>query len=419
MLESHSNDADGNYIFSSEYSCLLLQAVSQEKPQIIDCVMSDLTKILLQAIEYGASDVHINTGMPPILRKNTELIEMDVPALGETEVKEMIPEMIGQARFKKFEEKRDLDFSMTLDGGHRFRVNAHYQRNMIAISFRVIPNCVPSIDALHLPDIVKELTDLPRGLILVTGHSGSGKSTTLAGMIGLINSKYKKRIITLEDPIEYLLENNMSIIEQREIGSDCLDFQSGLRHVLRQDPDIIMVGEMRDLETTSSTIMAAETGHLVLSTLHTINASQTIERITDIYPANQQCQIRTTLANTLQAVISQTLFPRVDKPGMVPCTEILLCNSAVRNCIRENRIFEIPNIIETSRKIGMQNMDSSIAEMYFKGYLDRERAIGWSSNPAKMDKLLVHKRLSEDGRPSDKIQLGVESPVPVKEARNK
>jgi len=380
--------------------------------------MSDLTKILVQAIEYGASDVHINTGMPPILRKNTELIEMDVPALEETEVQEMILEMVGQARFKKFEEKRDLDFSMTLDGGHRFRVNTHYQRNTIAISFRVIPNGVPSIDALHLPDIVKELTDLPRGLILVTGHSGSGKSTTLAGMIGLINSKYKKRIITLEDPIEYLLANNMSIIEQREIGSDCLDFQSGLKHVLRQDPDIIMVGEMRDLETTSSTITAAETGHLVLSTLHTINASQTVERIIDIYPADQQYQIRTMLANTLQAVISQTLFPRVDKPGMVPCTEILLCNSAVRNCIRENRIFEIPNIIETSRKLGMQNMDSSIAEMYFKGYLDREKAISRSSNPAKMDKLLVCKRLSDDGRPSDKTRLEIESPVPLKETLN-
>jgi twitching motility protein PilT len=225
--------------------------------------------------------------------------------------------------------------------------------------------------------------------VLVTGHTGSGKSTTLAAMIGLINSKYGKRIITLEDPIEYLIQNDISMIEQREVGSDCPDFASGLRHVLRQDPDIIMVGEMRDLETTSFTITAAETGHLVFSTLHTVNAPQTIERVIDIYPATQQNQIRTMLANTLQAVICQTLFKRIDEPGMIPCTEIMLCTSAVRNCIRENRIYEIPNIIETSRRLGMQHLDYSIAEMYFKGYIDRDEAIIRSNNPAKMEKTLV------------------------------
>jgi twitching motility protein PilT len=208
-------------------------------------------------------------------------------------------------------------------------------------------------------------------------------------MVGLINKQNKKRIITLEDPVEYLLENEMSMIEQREVGFDCPDFASGLKHALRQDPDIIMVGEMRDLETTSSTITAAETGHLVFSTLHTINAPQTIERIIDIYPANQQDQIRTMLANTLEAVVSQTLFKRIDEPGMVPCAEILLCTSAVRNCIRENRIYEIPNIIETSRRLGMQNMDNSIADRYFKGFIDREEAIGRSSNPGKMEKSLT------------------------------
>ena len=216
-----------------------------------------------------------------------------------------------------------------------------------------------------------------------------GMDVTLASMVELINSKYRKRVITLEDPIEYMISNNNSMIEQREVGSDCTTFASGLKHVLRQDPDIIMVGEMRDLETTGSTITAAETGHLVFSTLHTINASQTIERIIDIYPAAQQNQIRTMLANTLQAVISQTLFRRVDEPGMVPCVEILLCTSAVRNCIRENRIYEIPNIIETSRRLGMLNLDNSIADMYHKGYIDREEAIMRSSNPGKMEKVLV------------------------------
>ena len=351
--------------------------------------MTDVKDILKKAIEIGASDVHINVGLPPIIRKNTELIDLDFPPVSSEDARKMVLGMVGPDRFKKFEDKRDLDFSTMLDDGHRFRVNSHYQRETIALSFRVIPNQIPLLDDLHLPPIVKELTDLPRGLVLVTGHTGSGKSTTLAAMIGLINSKSRYRIITLEDPVEYALENKMCMIEQREIGSDCPEFASGLKHVLRQDPDIIMVGEMRDLETTGSTITGAETGHLVFSTLHTINAPQTIERIIDIYPASQQSQIRTMLANTLQAVISQTLFKRIDEPGMVPCVEILLCTSAVRNCIRENRIYEIPNIIETSRRLGMQSMDHSIADMYFKGYIDRDEAISRSSNPGKMDKVLT------------------------------
>ena len=350
--------------------------------------MVNIKTILENVIDHGASDLHINVGMPPILRRNTELAELDFPAVSNEDAREMVLSMIGPDRYKKFEEKKDIDFSTNLDDGHRFRVNAHFQRDTIAISFRVIPNQIPLLDDLHLPPIVKELTDLPRGLVLVTGHTGSGKSTSLAAMVDVINTKYRKRIITLEDPIEYMIENKNSMIEQREIGSDCTEFASGLKHALRQDPDIIMVGEMRDLETTGSTITAAETGHLVFSTLHTINASQTIERIIDIYPAAQQNQIRTMLANTLQAVLSQTLFRRIDEPGMVPCTEILLCTSAVRNCIRENRIYEIPNIIETSRRLGMQNLDNSITDMYFKGYIDRDEAIMRSSNPAKMEKIL-------------------------------
>jgi twitching motility protein PilT len=351
--------------------------------------MVDVKTILADVIDHGASDLHINVGMPPILRRNTELIELDFPAISNEDAKEMVLSMVGPDKFKKIEVSKDLDFSTSIDDGHRFRVNAHFQRDTIAISFRVIPNQIPAIDNLHLPPVVKELTDLPRGLVLVTGHTGSGKSTTLAAMIELINTKYGKRIITLEDPIEYMIENKECMIEQREIGADCPEFASGLKHVLRQDPDIIMVGEMRDLETTGSTVTAAETGHLVFSTLHTINAAQTIERIIDIYPAAQQNQIRTMLANTLQAVVSQTLFRRVDEPGMVPCTEILLCTSAVRNCIRENRIYEIPNIIETSRRLGMQNLDNSIADLYFQGYIDREEAIMRSSNPGKMEKTLL------------------------------
>ncbi|MFC1761463.1 type IV pilus twitching motility protein PilT [Planctomycetota bacterium] len=351
--------------------------------------MVDIKSILAAAVKHRASDIHINVGMPPVIRRNTELIDMDLPVVTNLEAKDMIINMVGPDRFKQYQEQRDLDFSTTIPEGARFRVNAHFQRDTIAISFRVIPNQVYGIDDLHLPPIVKELTDLPRGLVLVTGHTGSGKSTSLAAMIGLINSQVSKRIITLEDPVEYLLDNEKCMIEQREIGFDCPSFASGLKHVLRQDPDIIMVGEMRDLETTSFTITAAETGHLVFSTLHTVNAPQTIERIVDIYPATQQNQIRTMLANTLQAVISQTLFRRIDKPGMIPAIEILLCTSATRNCIRENRIYEIPNIIETSRRLGMQSLDHSIAELYFNGYVDREEAVVRSSNPGKMDKLLI------------------------------
>jgi len=352
--------------------------------------MLNIQDLLVAATEENASDIHINVGLPPILRIYTDLVPTNLSPVTNNDLKDAVVAMVGQDRFNKLEEKRDLDFSTTsVANGHRFRVNAHYQRETLAMSFRVISDNIPPLESLHLPPIVEQLTELPRGMVLVTGHTGSGKSTTLASMIKIINARYKKRIITIEDPIEYMLKNDKCMIEQREIGSDCPEFASGLKHALRQDPDIIMVGEMRDLEATSSTITAAETGHLVFSTLHTINAYQTIERIIDIYPSGQQNQIRTMLANTIQAIISQTLFKRVDEPGMVPCVEILLCTPAVRNCIRENRLYEIPNIIDTSRKLGMLSMDSSIAEAYSKGFIEHDEAVARSVNPARMDKLLA------------------------------
>jgi twitching motility protein PilT len=237
--------------------------------------------------------------------------------------------------------------------------------------------------------VISRLTYLPRGLVLVTGDTGSGKSTTLAAMIQAMNERYKKHIITLEDPVEYTFQSQKCLIEQRELGADMPTFASGLKHALRQDPDIILVGEMRDLETTALAITAAETGHLVLSTLHTVNASQTVERVVDMYPANQQNQIRAMLANTLQAVISQTLFRRVDKAGMVPAIEVLLCTPAVRNIIREARTYEIPNVIETSRSIGMTTLDNAIAELYFNGMISREDAIAQAAFPDKLDRTLA------------------------------
>jgi twitching motility protein PilT len=356
---------------------------------------SHIIQLLDTAIQAGASDFHINVGMSPVMRVNTELVKMETEPVSAEKAKDILLGMIGAEKFEIFEQKRDYDFSITGSNESRFRVNACFQRNSIALSFRLISSQIPDLNQLNLPDIVSELTVMARGLVLVTGHTGSGKSTTLAAMIGRINNTSSKRIITLEDPIEYAFENNLSMIEQRQIGSDCLGFALGLKHALRQDPDVILVGEMRDLETTSATITAAETGHLVLSTLHTINAAQTIERIIDIYPANQQGQIRTMLANTLQAVISQTLFKRIDRPGMVPAVEILLCNYAVRNCIRENRIYELPNIITISRKTGMQDMDTSIAELYFKGLIDRDEAINYSAVPPRMQKLLTEENRAE------------------------
>ncbi len=356
---------------------------------------SHIKELLDIAIQTKASDFHINVGMPPVMRVNTELIKMEAEPVSAEKAKDILFGMIGAEKFEIFEQNHDYDFSVTGNNESRFRVNARYQRGSIALSFRLISSQIPDLDDLHLPKIISDLTTMARGLVLVTGHTGSGKSTTLAAMIKSINNTSSKRIVTLEDPVEYLFENNLSMIEQREIGSDCLNFASGLRHALRQDPDVILVGEMRDLETTSATITAAETGHLILSTLHTINASQTIERIIDIYPPEQQNQIRTMLANTLQAVISQTLFKRIDQPGMIPAVEILLCSYAVRSCIRENRIFELPNIITISRKIGMQNMDTSISELYFKGFIDRDEAINVSAIPQRMEKLLTPENRAE------------------------
>src|SRR3954471_21356164 len=339
--------------------------------------MSMLNDILRNAVQAKASDVHVVVGQPPLFRIHTVVTASDFPIVTPEGSMRLCKEIMrnDEKRWAEFEQKRDADFSYEIPGLARFRVNAHYQRSTIALSVRTINDKVRPIEQLFLPEIVHKLTHLPRGLVLVTGPTGSGKSTTLDAMIDAINRREAGHIITLEDPIEYAFISNKSCIEQREIGADCPSFASGLRHALRQDPDVILVGEMRDLETTASAITAAETGHLVFSTLHTVNAPQTIERIIDIYPSDQQNQIRSMLANTLQAVISQTLFKRQDQPGMIPAVEIMLCTPAVRNCIRENRIFEIPNIIETTRALGMQTLDSSIKQLYVNGYVSREDAI--------------------------------------------
>ncbi len=349
----------------------------------------DLDLILKTAVDLGASDIHLVTGHAPAARIHTVMTPLDFPALSAEATARLLKHMAGEAQMKTFDKIKDADFSYEVPEVGRFRVNAHMQRQTIGITMRAIKTKIPPFESLSLPEVVQRLTYLPRGLVLVTGDTGSGKSTTLAAMIEAMNQRYRKHIITLEDPVEYAQVSANCIIEQRELGADVPSFASGLRHVLRQDPDIILVGEMRDLETTAAAITAAETGHLVLSTLHTVNASQTVERIIDMYPADEQNQIRSMLANTLQAVVSQTLFKRIDQKGMIPAVEVMLCTPAVRNLIRENRAFEIPNVIETGRQMGMQTLDNAIAELYFNGKISREDAIAQAAYPDKLERQLV------------------------------
>lgn len=349
----------------------------------------DVDTILKTALDLGASDIHLIAGHPPTARIHTVMTPLDYPVITPEGAMRMLKHIASEVQFAKFEKIKDSDFSYEIPGLGRFRVNAHMQRQTVGIAMRAIKEKIPAFASLNLPEVVNRLSYLPRGLVVVTGDTGSGKSTTLASMIQMMNERYSAHIITLEDPIEYKIVSHKSTVEQRELGEDVPSFASGLRHVLRQDPDIILVGEMRDLETTAAAITAAETGHLVLSTLHTVNASQTVERIIDMYPADQQNQIRSMLANTLQAVVSQTLFKRTDQKGMVPACEVMLCTPAVRNLIRENRAFEIPNVIETNRALGMNSLDNSIAELYFNGMISREDALAQAAYPEKLERMLA------------------------------
>ncbi|MDP7005727.1 MAG: type IV pilus twitching motility protein PilT [Phycisphaerales bacterium] len=349
---------------------------------VSDCNDMNIEAILTSALQQGASDIHLVSGEPPIIRVDTGLVSLNHPTLEKEEVQELLQTMLNEKQFKILKECQDVDLSWsTYDC--RYRVNVHMQRGMFAIAMRTVKTKIPPLETLNLPSSIAPLSDLPRGLVLVTGDTGSGKSTTLASLLERINTTKHKHIITLEDPVEYTFESKCCLVEQRELGRDMPSFASGLKHALRQDPDIILVGEMRDLETTSLAISAAETGHLVLSTLHTVNASQTVERIVDMYPANQQSQVRSMLANTLKSVVSQTLLPKIGG-GMVPAVEILLCDPAVRNIIRESRTFEIPNVIETNSRKGMISRDSSIAALVMNGLVEQDTAIAYSTDPTRL-----------------------------------
>ncbi|MBC7087238.1 MAG: type IV pilus twitching motility protein PilT [Tissierellales bacterium] len=348
----------------------------------------NIDDILSDAIDMKASDVHITAGVTPIFRVNGELLNYGTTILNPLDTEKLVKKVTNENQFDKLIEFGEYDFSYAIPGKSRFRVNAYIQRGSFGMALRIIPYEIPSMESLGLPAIIPELSDLPRGLILVTGPTGSGKSTTLATMINKINSERKCHILTLEDPIEYLHKHNKSIVNQREVGADTLSFSNGLRAALREDPDVILVGEMRDLETISIAITAAETGHLVLSTLHTIGAPQTIDRIIDVFPPHQQQQIRVQLASVIQAIITQQLLPRADGKGRIAAFEVMVATPAIRNLIREDKIHQIETAMQTGAKYKMQTMDSALLNLYKNGSITKDTAISRAVSSEEIKKYI-------------------------------
>ncbi|RSL32625.1 type IV pilus twitching motility protein PilT [Salibacterium salarium] len=339
-----------------------------------------LDALLTDAFEKGASDIHITVGVPPIFRINGELARQGEESLRPQDTEEMAKSVMMEALWNKFLKKGEIDFSHGIRGVSRFRMNAYFQRSCISMAIRVVPTHIPSLQELHMPEFLQTIAEKPQGLVLVTGPTGSGKSTTLASMIDYVNQTMKRHIITLEDPIEYLHKHQRSLVDQREIGFDTQNFANGLRSCLRQDPDIILVGEMRDLETISTAITAAETGHLVFGTLHTTNAAATIDRMIDVFPGDQQVQIRIQLASVLSAVISQRLLRKKNGRGRHAATEVLISNGAVQNLIRNEKIHQIPSVLQTSKAEGMHTLEMSVKDMLQEGVIDQETASPLISN---------------------------------------
>ncbi len=335
----------------------------------------ELKDLLMLTIEKKASDLHLTENTPPILRIDGRLILTDMPKLLREDTKRMIYTILTNEQKEIFERNWELDLSVAMLGMDRFRVNVHIQRGSVEAAFRRIPLEIPKLSDLGLPSVVVDLAKKPNGLVLVTGPTGVGKTTTMAAMIDLINTERQDMIISIEDPIEFLHKNKKSIIKQREVYSDTKSFAEALRHALRQDPDVIFVGEMRDLETISTALTAAETGHLVLATLHTPDAPQTIERIIDVFPPFQQQQVKLQLADCLQGVISQLLLPRASGVGRVVATEVMIGTPAIRNLIREQEIEQMPTLIQTGHQYGMRTMDKSLKEHYKAGVITYETAL--------------------------------------------
>ncbi len=346
-----------------------------------------LNDYLFDAIRLGASDLHVTVGVPPSVRVSGKIRHLDYPALTPNMTRELIYDILSNDQRQRLEGELELDFAYTLPRTARFRVNVYFQRGSMGAAFRTIPHEIRSFNDLGLPKAIEDMTEKPRGLVLVTGPTGSGKSTTLASMIDKINETREEHIMSVEDPIEFLHSHKKCIVNQREVNQDTKSFAQALKHVLRQDPDTILVGEMRDLETIHLAVSAAETGHLVFGTLHTQDAPQTVDRIIDVFPSHQQSQIRTQLANALQGIITQTLIPRRDGKGRVPACEILVPTPGVRNLIREGKNHQIYSAMQTGGKFGMQTMDAALVDLVRKGLISREEAEKRSSNPEELNRL--------------------------------
>ncbi len=351
--------------------------------------MVTIQELLKDMVDLKASDLHIKVPTGPVFRIDGALVQTEkCQHVDPQDIEKVFDELTSEAQKDTFSNEHELDFAYGIPGLARFRVNVQKQRGSISMVFRLIPFNVPSIDDLGLPQILKELMMKPRGLIVVTGPTGSGKSTTLAAMVNHLNNTSRSRVITIEDPIEYMYKDNLCVISQRELGADTNSFAAALKHALRHDPDVIVVGEMRDLETISTAIAAAETGHLVLGTLHTIDAPQTVDRMIDMFPPQQHQQVRLQFSQILVAVIAQTLLPRASGEGRVGAYEIMLASTAVTNLIREGKTFELPTMMQMSKSMGMQILEQDLAYLVKRGIVTREEAMLKTSHGERLSKLI-------------------------------
>lgn len=347
--------------------------------------MITIHHLLVEAVERSASDLHLTQNAPPILRIDGDLEVLDLPPLSPSDSQRMIYSILNDSQKARFEEALELDLSIEIEDIGRFRVNVHKQRGAVEAAFRVVNDQIKSLKQLGLPSITEEIARKTSGLILVTGPTGSGKTSTLAAMINQINDEQHRMIITVEDPIEFIHRNKKSVVKQREVSSDTRSFPDALKHVLRQDPDVVVIGEMRDLETISTALTAAETGHLVLATIHTPDAVQTVDRIIDVFPPNQQTQVRIQLANTLQAIMAQQLLAVPGGRGRVPATEILIATVGARNIIRNAKTEQISSLLQTNYDIGMMTMDKSLKNLYQQGLISYEDAISHAKFPESFE----------------------------------
>ena len=351
--------------------------------------MATLPELLRTAVDMGASDLHLSIDTPPQVRVHGDLVRLDMPPLTPTDSKALTYSVLTDAQKKRFEETLELDFSFGIRGLARFRCNMYNQRGAVAAAYRQIPERIRGFEELHLPMVIAKLADRPRGLILVTGPTGSGKSTTLAAMIDKINTEQKGHILTIEDPIEYLHQDKGCLVNQREVHSDTQSFSNALRAALREDPDTVLIGEMRDLETVEAALRIAETGHLTFATLHTNSAASTINRIIDQFPAHQQSQIRTQLSMVLEGIVCQSLLPKVNGEGRVVSMEILVPTPGIRNLIREDKIHQIYSAMQTGQeKLGMQTMNQSLATLYFRRQISLDTALSASSLREELQEMI-------------------------------